>query len=128
MNSEVMQQLLLMSMNVGTGGLPVYIGPNGMADSPHGRLMGRPAFETDHCAALGDTGDIIWADFSDYVLVTKGSTLPKTAMSVDLRFLYDETAWKMTWRRDGRSKWDRPMTPRKGSQTVSQYVMLDERA
>ena len=127
-NGECLPQLELMSIAVGTGGIPVYMPAGGLASKEHGSLKGRPAYVTDHCEALGDAGDIVFADWSQYILATKGTT--KTAMSIHLRFDYDEVAFKSTFRVDGRPAWDTNLKPRKGDsdRRVSPFVKLAARA
>jgi len=127
-NGECLPQLESMAIAVGTGGVPVYMPAGGYADAPHGRLKGRPAYETDHCEALGDAGDIVFADWSQYLLAMKGTV--KTAMSIHLRFDYDEVAFRSTFRVDGRPAWETNLKPRKGASTrrVSPFVKLAERA
>lgn len=127
-NNECLPQLETMSLSVGTGGQPVFIPAGGWAQKPQSTLKGRPAFMTEHCEALGDAGDIVFGDFSQYLLATKGSI--KTAVSIHLRFDYDETAFRFTWRCDGRPAWDKTMKPRKGASAkrVAPFVKLNARA
>ena len=127
-NGEVLPQLETMAIAVGTGGIPVYMPPNGLSEREYGILKGRPAYRTDHCEALGDAGDIVFGDFSQYLLATRGT--PETAMSMHLRFDYDEVAYRTTFSVDGRPAWDRSLKPRKGAsdRRVSPFVKLAERA
>ena len=127
-NGEALPQLETMAIAVGTGGIPAYWPAGGLASDSPARIKGRPAYETDHCSALGDAGDIVFADWSQYLLATKGSV--NTAMSIHLRFDYDEVAFRSTFRVDGRPSWDSNLKPRKGDtdRRVSPFVKLAERA
>jgi len=126
-NGECLPQLEAMALSVGTGGVPVFMPAGGLSDASYGRLKGRPAFETDHCEALGDAGDLVFGDFSQYLLATKGTV--DTAMSIHLRFDYAETAFRSMFRVDGRPAWDTNLKPRKGASTrrVSPFVKLAAR-
>ena len=127
-NGEALPQLATMALAVGTGGVPVYLPANGAAGSMPGSLWGRAAYSTEHCEALGDAGDIVLGDMSEYLLATKGDL--KTALSIHLRFDYDETAFRSTFRVDGRPTWEQSLRPRKGAtaKRVSPWVKLAARA
>jgi len=127
-NGECLPQLRTMAIAVGTGGIPVYMPPGGLAAESPGRIGGRPAYETEHCSALGDAGDIVYADWSQYILAMKGNV--KTALSIHLRFDYAETAFRSMFSVDGRPAWDTNLKPRKGDadRRVSPFVKLAERA
>lgn len=126
-NQECLPQLRTMSIAVGTGGVPVWLPGNITAGAPN-TLDGAPAYATEHCEALGDAGDIVRGDFSQYLLATKGTI--KTAMSIHLRFDYDEVAFKSTFRVDGRPAWEQSLRPRKGAtaKRESPWVKLAARA
>jgi HK97 family phage major capsid protein len=126
-NAECLPQLLTLELTVGTGGQALYIPAGGLASLPNNTIFGRPAYETEHCEALGTVGDIVFGNFSDYLVVLR-SRSAKTAMSVHLRFQYDETAFRSTFSIDGRPWWDKALTPRKGSSTLSPWVKLATRA
>jgi HK97 family phage major capsid protein len=112
--------------NVGGYAWPVYLPPGGLSDSPYATIMGRPAIPMEWLPALGDKGDLILADWSQYAAGVKGGI--KAAMSIHLRFDYDETAFRFTFRVDGQPWWPSALTPYKGSNTTSPFVTLAERA
>jgi HK97 family phage major capsid protein len=122
---DVEAQLDLMAVTVGLGGMPVYMPPNGIADLPFGRMKGRPVIVTEHNQALGDAGDIALVDFSQYLCLDKGDM--QSASSIHVAFLTDETAFRLTYRFDGKPIWNAVLTPAKGS-TLSPYITLAERA
>jgi HK97 family phage major capsid protein len=127
-NGECWPQLATLYIEVGVAGYPVLMPAGGFTGSPTNTIFGRPALSTDHCPALGDAGDILFADWSQYLLAMKGTT--ETAMSIHLRFDYAETAFRSIFRVDGRPAWDSNLKPRKGASTrrVSPFVKLAERA
>lgn len=127
-NNEVFPQLATMSMAVGTGGVPVWLPANGASDTPFGTLMGRPLILCEKMQALGTQGDIGIGDFSQYLLAQKSGGALKTAASIHLRFDYDETSFRWVLRYDGQPWWQSALTPKRGSSTLSPFVVLAARS
>jgi len=125
-NQEIEPQLDKLAIPVGTGGMPVYMPPGGLADSPYGRMKGRPVIAIEQCAALGDAGDIILADLSEYMLADKGGV--QMASSMHVLFTTDEMCFRFIYRVDGQPLWNSALTPYKGAQTLSPFVTLAARA
>lgn len=132
-NADCSNQLLRMFVphtNVaGTenvGGQSVYLPPGGLSGQQYGTLFGRPVIEIEQCATLGDKGDIILADLTQYLMITKGGI--QTASSIHVKFITDETAFRFVLRTDGQPWMKSAITPYKGSNTLSAYVTLDARA
>ena len=107
------------------GDKPVYIPAGGLSDKPYGTLFGRPVVPIEQCSAAGEVGDIILADIGQYLLIDKGGV--KSASSIHVRFLYDENVFRFIYRVDGKPIWTKPLTPYKGSATVSPFVTLAKR-
>jgi HK97 family phage major capsid protein len=125
-NAQCWPQLFQMQLTIGTGGLPLYMPPQGLSQSPYGTLFGRPVIECEQCEALGDVGDIIFADMSQYLLIDKGGL--NAEASVHVRFLTDETTFRFVYRTDGQALWKSALTPYKGSSsTVSPFIALQAR-
>jgi HK97 family phage major capsid protein len=125
-NQEIEPQLDLLAVPVGTGGIPAYMPPGGLADSPYGRLKGRPVIPVEQCAALGDAGDIILADFGEYILADKGGV--SMASSMHVAFVTDELVFRFIYRVDGQPYRNSALTPFKGAGTLSSFVTLAARA
>jgi HK97 family phage major capsid protein len=123
---DAMPQIATLSISVGTGGAPLFIadlrGPLGPT------LLGRPIIWSPHCQTIGDKGDIILGDLSQYITVTKAGEGMKTATSIHLKFLENETIFRFEIRFDGQPWWTSAVTPKHGSNTVSPFITLDERA
>lgn len=115
-------QLLLMTI----GQQPIYIPPGGFADSPYGRLLGRPVIPHEVCETVGDLGDLMFVDMSSYLSVKKAAGL-KAQTSIHLWFDQDLTAFKFTLRIGGQPWWSAAITPRDGSNTRSPFVTLASR-
>lgn len=125
-NPDVEAQFDEMVLPIGTGGVPVYLPAGGYADSPYSRLKGRPVLPVEQCAALGDQGDVILADLSQYALIRKGRLQQATSMHV--RFLYDEMTFRFTMRVNGQPMLHSAITPANGTNTRSAFVTLAARA
>jgi HK97 family phage major capsid protein len=125
-NQDIEPQLDSMSLAVGTGGVPVYMPANGIADSPYGRLKGRPVIPIEQCPTLGTVGDIILADFSQYMLIEKGGM--DFASSIHVQFATDETAFRFVYRVNGLPMWASALTPFKGTNTQSPFITLATRS
>lgn len=125
-NVDVQPQLDNLSMAVGTGGVPVYLPPGGIADAPNARLKGRPAFPIEFCATLGTVGDILLLDLSAYIFAMRGSI--RSDVSMHLRFDYAESAFRFMWEADGQPWLASALTPYKGAATLSTFVSLATRS
>lgn len=124
-NQELEPQLDELSIPAGTAALEprfVTYGPDGIL-----RIKGRPVVVIEYASALGDLGDVILADPTEYRLITKGGV--KQASSMHVKFATDEMAFRATYRVGGQPKWRLPLTPFKAtaSRTVSPFVTLAAR-
>ena len=124
-NQDCLPQLMSMAQVVGTGGAPVYLPPGGYSAGPYSTLLGRPVIETEYSAALGSPGDIALVDLSQYTIVDKGGV--QAATSMHIAFLTDELVFRITYRTDGQPMWKSPITPFKGSNTRSPFVVIAQR-
>jgi len=91
-------------------------------------MLGLPAIFTEKLPILGDLGDIVLADFSQYIIgLRKDMTVDRSG---HLLFDSDETAFRAIMRADGMGRWNAPMIPRNGSAANSQSwcVTLEVRA
>lgn len=125
-NQDVEPQLHSMSIPVGTGGLPVYLPPGGLSQSPYASLFGRPVVPVEYCATLGTTGDILLCDFSQYLVIEKGGMSADS--SIHVRFTTNERTFRFIVRHDGQPIWNSALTPYKGSATQSPFIKLDTRS
>jgi HK97 family phage major capsid protein len=107
------------------GDVPVYIPAGGLSEKPYGTIFGRPVVPLEQCSAAGEVGDIILADMSQYLLIDKGGI--NAASSIHVRFLYDENVFRFIYRCDGQPVWNKPLSPYKGSASVSPFATLAKR-
>lgn len=126
-NQSIEPQLFTMGITVGVGGSPVYMPPGGASASPYGTLFGRPVIPSNHCSKLGDAGDIILADFGEYLWIEKGGV--QEASSIHYAFITDETYYRFVMRCDGQPGWSKVFTPEQATTaTQSPFVTLAARA
>jgi len=90
------------------------------------RIKGAPVIAIEQCPTLGDLGDIILGDFSQYVCCDQGDV--EEAMSIHVNFIYDQDTYRFIYYFDGQPRWSSAVTPYKGSGTVSPFVALAARA
>lgn len=108
------------------GDTPIYMPPTGLSGGLYGTLLGRPVIPCERCPQIGDKGDIIFADLSQYLLIEKGATEIET--SIHVKFVTDETAFRFIQRNNGQP-WDStPFTTLKGNKKMSPFICLAERA
>lgn len=124
-NQDVEPQLYSMAASVGTGGNTVFLPQGGLSVAPYSTLFGRPVLAVEYCDTVGDSGDVVLADLSQYALIDKG---PLGAYSIHLRFDYDEQVYRMVYRVDGAPLWKNTLTPYLSGNTLSPFVKLDARA
>jgi HK97 family phage major capsid protein len=123
-NHDCLPELAQMSLAVGTGGAPVYM-PGGFGDRPD-TLLGRSIFYSEYPNTLGDAGDLILWNPTQYL---EGVYQPlRSAESVHVRFVQHERAFKLWLRNAGASWWRSALTPAKGSNTLSPIITLAARA
>jgi len=125
-DQSVLPQLYQMNLGVGTGGALTFMPPGGLSQAPYGQMMGRPLIPTEHNAVLGTTGDIILWSPSSYRAIEKGGI--QTASSIHVRWVYDETEFRMVFRYDGQPEWALPLTPHSGGATQGPMVVLATRS
>jgi len=115
--------LLTLSLSVGTGGdhIPVMTESNGQF-----KILTRPVIFTEKTETLGNKGDIMLADFSQYVVGLREDMRFDT--SIHVAFETDEILSRIIERHDGQPLWDSALTLEDGSTTVSPFVVLEERA
>ena len=122
-NRDVTGQLPLMTV----GQQPVFL-PNGnAAGSPYfGTLFGYPVIIVEQAETLGTAGDVVLANLSKYVTISQGGV--RSAQSMHVRFIYDEMTFKWAVDFNGHAMVRKPITPFKGSNTLSPFVTVETRS
>jgi HK97 family phage major capsid protein len=110
-------------MNMTIGQVPAYMPPGGLSGSPYGTILGRPVVETEYNPSLSVAGDILLAAPSQYQMISKGGV--KSASSIHVKFVTDETAFRFVYRVDGAPTWnDKVSSYYASSDYVSPFVGL----
>jgi len=125
-NQDIEPQLFGLELPIGTGGVPVYLPPGGLSQSPFATLMGRPVVPTEEASTLGTVGDIVLADLTQYIMIDKGGV--EEAESMHVQFLTDQMTFRWTYRLDGQPGWSSAMTPKNGTATQSPFVTVATRS
>lgn len=92
----------------------------------YGTLLGRDVMVTDFNETVGDKGDIVLVDWGMYRTITKAGGI-ETATSMHFWFDRGLTAFRTIFRIDGQPSIQAPVTPNKGSNSLSPIVTLDAR-
>ncbi|HPK03574.1 MAG TPA: phage major capsid protein [Candidatus Sumerlaeota bacterium] len=95
-------------------------------DGEPDRILGRPIIFTEFCDTVGDAGDIVLGDWSQYLEGTYQR--PGSAESIHVRFENHERAFKFYMRNDGAPWWRSALTPKNGAAQRSPFVTLAARA
>jgi len=123
---DVEPELDQIYLALGTGAIPLYLpvvgGQPTLAEESSGRLKGKPVIPIEQCQALGTAGDIILANFQEYILVERGAM--ESASSIHVRFINDETTFRFVYRVDGQPLWNTTLTSFR-SVTRSPFVVLN---
>lgn len=118
MNNEVFATLL--QMRDGDGA------PIVKADGDVFRILTLPVEVCEYTSPIGQAGDIVLGDFSQYILAQKGEDADFLS-SIHAKFANDETALKLRYRVDGAPGWAAPIKPKNSAVTVSPFVALGAR-
>lgn len=121
-NPELLPQLAVMT--VGSLNWPVWM-PSAREGEPD-RILGRPAYPTEYCAALGTTGDIILGDWQEYLEGTYQGM--NAAESIHVRFEWNERVYRFYRRNAAAPWWKTTLTPKKGTKTYSPFVCVQTRS
>lgn len=106
--------------------VPAYLPPGGLSNSPYATLKGRPVVPIEACSALGDLGDIIFVDLSQYWALTKAGGV-QTDTSIHLYFDQALTAFRFIFRVNGQPAWSSTISRQNGSNTLSWATTLQAR-
>ena len=111
------------------GDTPMFLPPGGAGSALPGSptLFGIPVLISQHCQGVGDAGDIILADLSKYLILTKGAGI-EVAMSIHLYFDYSVQTWRFNFRVAGQPWQNAVVTSQYGSYSMSPFVQVAARA
>ena len=123
-NHDAYPQLAELKLPIGTAGAAMYQ-PSLREDRPD-MLLGRPIFYSEYAKTLGTQGDLILANWSEYL---EGTYQPMAnEESVHVRFVNHERTFKFWMRNAGMPWWKSAITPTYSSNKLSPFVVLDTRS
>lgn len=128
MHPDAEAQLPLMTL----ANMPVYLPAGGVNNPMYGNLWGRPVIPHQVAETIGDLGDVMLVDLSQYLTVTKtgngrDANGMRSDVSIHLWFDQDMVAFRFTLRVAGQPWWAAAITQRDGSNTQSPFVVLEAR-
>jgi len=121
-NEDADAQLELLATNA-AGPPNIYL-PAGVCGNEYPLLKGRPTIAIEQCPVLGQLGDIILMDPTQYIIADGGI---KADVSVHVQFVNDQAVFRFTWWVDGKPAFATPITSYNGSVTRSPFVTLAAR-
>jgi len=123
-NAGAEEQLIGLKDDVGNY---IYFGPGAMNQSPYATLLGRQVVPMmSSLPALGDVGDILFANLDYYWTIVKAGGI-KSAASIHLYFDREITAFRFSMRIDGKVPFKSPVTTEFGAHQMSAFVKLEAR-
>jgi HK97 family phage major capsid protein len=128
-NQDCESQLGLLTMRVyNVVGNEVVAAPtNPIFDRVANTIYGRPVMAIEFCQTLGTQGDIILADLGSYAVGLRSGGV-EAATSMHLRFDWNEQVFRFIFAIDGQPWMNSPLTPFKGTNTISPFIVVDTRA
>jgi HK97 family phage major capsid protein len=124
-NADIEAQLMRMK-TPGATTWPAYMPPGGLSVSPYGTLLGRPVITSEAMPKLGDAGDLILGDMSQYLSVVKTGGV-RQDVSIHLFFDYDVTAFRFVLRIGGQPWWATGVARTQSQATKGFFVKLGAR-
>lgn len=121
-NQTDFEQLMSLSIDVGTGGAPIAL--VNIRDGALPTMLTRPLILTEKNPVLGDEGDLAFIDFAYYLIGDRQAISMES--SGHSRFMNDETELRVIERVDGRPWIQSAITPLNGD-TLSPFVILAAR-
>ena len=127
-NKTLLPQIGKLSVAVGTGGNGVFLANGQIQPVQNFAMMGIPVQWSTLLSAKGDLGDIILADWSQYLVgQPAGRPGAEMATSIHLYFDFSSTAFRINIDLDGQCWWPDKYRPEFGD-SQSPFVDLAERA
>jgi HK97 family phage major capsid protein len=126
-NPDLETELEKMFLPTGSTGVAVFMPATGVSQSGYSTLYNRPVVPLENCKALGDEGDIVFADLTQYALITKQGGGVRQDSTISLYFANDIRSFRFILRVGGQPWWSKPWN-RPNGLARSCFVTLAERA
>lgn len=122
-NQEAKKKLFPLMRPVSSGQVPLYETAKEPGGSP--MMCSFPVIPVEYCPVAGTVGDLILADFTRYAIARRTLAVD---FSMDVKFVEDESAFRFRLRVDGQPIDAGPVTPLNGTDTLSPFVAIADRA
>jgi len=121
-HTTTIPQLLSLGHTTGTGGwhYQVFNESNGKYT-----ILGRPAVFTEKLPVVGDAGDIMLCDLTQYAVGLKQDVRMESSIHAD--FQSDITQFRAVLRPDGQPTWNETLTLKDGATEVSPFIRIEAR-
>jgi len=127
-NVDTLPQIATMVIAGGGSSTPAFMPAGGATGRLSDTLLGRPIIWNDHAKTIGDAGDIILADWGQYLVGQfQGDSGMEVAESIHLKFDYNQKALRFTFYIDGQPWWPSAFTPVNSVNTRSPFVVTASR-
>lgn len=128
-NLDTLPQIATMVIAGGGTSTPVFMPAGGATGKLSDTLLGRPINWNDHAKTIGDAGDIILTDWSEYLVgqFAGDNGTMEVAESIHVKFDYNQKALRFTFYIDGQPWWASAFTPKNSVNTRSPFVVAAAR-
>lgn len=126
MHPDVEEQLPYLSIQSGDAAKFLWNPEGGIGNFDTQRVLNKPVLFEDSCSALGDKGDVMLVDPTQYILLTKGTI--KQDWSMHVEFLTDQSCFRVIFRCNGMPKVNKPVQIKNSDKPRSPFVLLGARA
>jgi HK97 family phage major capsid protein len=124
-NQALLPQLAALQTVVGTGGSESKLFQWARSVEEFDLLGGFPILLSEYAQVPGTPGDIVLCDFSRYAISQREQI--RNELSLEIRFLTDEAAFRAVWRVGGQSIDRAPVASLNGGALTSSFVALAQR-
>jgi HK97 family phage major capsid protein len=124
-NTDTLPQIAVMTI----GNQPIWTPPNsGLKEAPQGMLLGLPIVWAEQAQTVGTKGDLQLINPAGYYAAVKRGEGVRFDSSIHLYFDYGLTAFRWTFRLGGQPFLSAAVSPAKGTNTKSHFVVVETRS
>ena len=125
-NHDGLPQLIALAILTAGANYPISIYHPSLQDDRPDMLLGRPIVYTEYCQSCGKAGDLVLANWAEYLEGTYEQI--QSAASIHVRFVNHERTFKFWLRNAGKCWWRSPLTPKNSTKKLSPFVTLATRS
>lgn len=125
MHPDVEELLPYLSIQSGEAAKFLWNPEGGIGGFDSQRVLNKPVLFEDNCSALGEKGDIMLVDPTQYILLTKGTI--KQDWSIHVEFLTDQSCFRVVFRCNGAPKVNAPIKIKNSDKPRSPFVLMGAR-